>query len=328
MRSLRITDVSVCPPREIQRRLAGAFRYRESLGLDTNAMRLVNSRGDGLDGLIIDRFDRHFAVYLLDARWHAHQKMICDTLQEYFDVVYLVLKDHSTRDAARITVDVLIGKADSRTMVEENGLCFYADLNDNLNQGLFMDMRANRRRVAAFARGRMVLNCFAYTCSFGVYCRKYGASRVMNVDISSKFLDRGRENYRLNHLSGEPGEFIRENALRYLDRSAGRGSLFDMIILDPPSFSRSDGKVFSVKRDMPELIRKAFRVLCPGGRLFISTNLSEVSHGRLEEWARVAAGETSRKMAGIQRLSQDADFRGSGSMKESSLSAVFFKVSG
>ena len=164
-------------------------------------MRSVNSQGDGLEGLIIDRFNKHFVAYILDARWHPYQKTISDVLREHFEVVYLIFKDR-TRSASRIAVDVLIGQGNSQTIVEENGLRFHVDLNDHLNQGLFLDMRKNRKLVASCAPGRVVLNCFAYTCSFGVYCRKFGASQVTNVDISAKFLQKGKENYRLNHLHG------------------------------------------------------------------------------------------------------------------------------
>ena len=311
---------------DIKTYLKRAFIYRESLGLKTNAMRLVNSQGDGLQGLIIDRFNKHFAVYFLDAGWQPHQGMISDVLCEHFEVVYLVFKDHSAGDASRIKIDVTIEKEDSQTIVEENDVRIHVNLNDNLNQGLFMDMRSNRQLVAAYAQGRTVLNCFAYTCSFGVYCRRFGAASVTNVDISPKFLQKGRENYLLNQLSEQRSEFVRENAVRYLERAAKRNDLFDIIILDPPSFSRFEGKVFSVKKDMLMLIEKAFRVLAGKGLLFVSTNLSLISHSRLEEWARMAAKKTERKIIEKNDLGQDVDFRGSGLMKESCLSAVLFKI--
>ena len=146
-------------------RLQAAVRYRESLPLETNALRLVNGRGDGLAGLIIDRFNKHFVVYLLDHGWRQHQETIRDFLCEHFDVQYLICKD---RSAPEVTVAVLIDQGGSQTIVEENGLLFQVDLNDTLNQGLFLDMRKNRQLVASYAKDKAVLNCFAYTCSFGV----------------------------------------------------------------------------------------------------------------------------------------------------------------
>src|SRR3989344_4379960 len=283
-----LTALSSHPSEDIPLQLKRAFSFRETLGLDTNAMRLVNSRGDGLEGLLIDRFNKHFVAYILDARWLPHQKMISDALAEHFEVSYLAFKDRTvsdTRSASRISGDVRIGAGNSKTIVEENGLRFHVDLNDHLNQGLFLDMRKNRKLVASYTKDRSVLNCFAYTCSFGVYCRKAGASRVTNVDISEKFLQKGKENYRLNQLHEGRSEFVSEHAVHYLDRVAKRNNFFDIIILDPPSFSRFKGTVFSVKKDMPLLIEKAFRALTPEGMLFVSTNLSSISRPQIEEWA-------------------------------------------
>jgi len=309
--------------------LKRAFLYRESLKLDTNAMRLVNGRRDGLEGLIIDRFNKHFVVYVLDVGWHAHQRTINDALVGHFEVEYLVFKDRTvshSRSASHIAVDVLIGQGNSRTVIEENGLHFHVDLNDHLNQGLFLDMRKNRQLLASYAAGRSVLNCFAYTCSFGVYCRKSGASRLTNVDISAKFLQKGKENYRLNHLHEGRSEFVQENTLLYLDRASKRNNFFDIIILDPPSFSRFKGTVFSVKKDMSLLIEKAFHALTPEGMLFVSTNLSSISRLQLEEWAQQASLKAGRRIIEVDHCGQDIEFRGCGLMKESFLSALLLKT--
>ena len=300
-----------------------AVRCRESLSLNTNAMRLANGRGDGLEGLIIDRFNKHFVIYILDNFWQQHKDVICNFLSEHFDVQYLISKD---RSVSPILEDVLISRQDSKTIVEENGLQFHVDLNDHLNQGLFLDMRKNRALVASYAKDKAVLNCFAYTCSFGVYCRKFGASRLTNVDISSKILKKGQENYRLNHLPVGRSEFVQDHAVQYMQRVARRNNFFDMIILDPPSFSRYQGKVFSVKKDMPFMIEKALLALKASGILFISTNLSSIFRPQLEEWVYVAAKKVQRKITGVNRLGQDIDFRRSGLMKESFLSALLVKI--
>lgn len=316
-------------PSQIPGLLEKAFRYRESLSLGTDAMRLVNSKGDGLEGLIIDRFNKHFVVYVLDAGWLAHKQAIYDVVTGRFDVDYLLFKDRTvsdTRSAADIAVEVIVDRQGSQAIVQENGLQFHVDLNDHLNQGLFLDMRKNRKLLASQAQGKEVLNCFAYTCSFGAYCRKFGATRVVNVDISAKFLKRGEENYKLNRLPTGRSEFLREHAISYIERAAKRNNLFDIIILDPPSFSRYEGKTFSVKKDMPAMIEKAFNALRDPGTLFVSTNLSSVSRGQLEEWSFRAAKSAGRMIMEIDRLSQDIDFRGSGLMKESFLSALLLKT--
>jgi len=316
-------------PSQIPGLFEKAFRYREALSLSTNAMRLVNSKGDGLDGLIVDRFNKHFVVYILDAGWHPHKNIVREVLVGRFDIDYLLFKDRTvsdTRSAEKIAVEVVVDRQGSQTIVEENGLRFQVDLNDHLNQGLFLDMRNNRKLVASHAQNKEVLNCFAYTCSFGAYCRKFGATRVVNVDISSKFLKRGEENYRLNRLPTGRSEFLHEHALQYIERAVKRNNFFDIIILDPPSFSRYEGKVFSVKKDIPSMIEKALCALKSSGILFVSTNLSSISRAQLEEWSFRAAKKVQRKIVEIDRLSQDIDFRGSGLMKESFLSALLIKI--
>ena len=303
--------------------LQAAVRYRGSLSLNTNAMRLVNGRGDGLEGLLIDRFNKHFVIYILDHFWRQHKDVIQKFLCENLDVQYLILKD---RSVSPVAVDILVDCGDSKTIVEENGLLFHVDLNDNLNQGLFLDMRKNRKLVASYAKDKAVLNCFAYTCSFGAYCRKFGAARVTNVDISSKILKIGQDNYRLNGLHVGRSEFVQDHAVQYMQRAAKRNNLFDIIILDPPSFSRYQGRVFSVKKDMPFTIEKALAALNVSGILFISTNLSSILRPQMEAWVHAAAKKAQRKVTEVNPLGQDVEFRHSGLMKESFLSALLVKI--
>lgn len=315
-------------PGEIKEWLNGAFAFRDGLRLGSNAMRLVNGLGDKLPGLIIDRYDKHFVIYALDGLWSKHKSLLKEILLDRFDVRFLVFKDRTATSSpilGKEAMDILV-PGPSQTVVEENGLKFHVDLSDHLNQGLFLDMRKNRRLVASFAKDREVLNCFSYTCSFGAHCRHSGALRVVNVDISSKFLKKGEENYKLNDLKIGRSEFMREHAIRYIEKAAKRNNLFDIIILDPPSFSRYEGKVFSVKKDMPGLIAKAIMALKQQGILFVSTNLSTVNRAQLETWAWTAAKSAGALITEIDKLGQDVDFRGSGLVKESYLSALLLKI--
>jgi 23S rRNA (cytosine1962-C5)-methyltransferase len=313
---------------DIRRLLNDAFAFRDGLQLGSNAMRLVNGVGDKLPGLIIDRYNKHFVIYALDGIWRSQKNLLKEVLQNRFDLQYLVFKDRTATPSPVLekdSMEILIAGA-SQTVVEENGIQFHVDLNDHLNQGLFLDMRKNRRLVASFSKDKDVLNCFAYTCSFGAHCRHAGALRVVNVDISSKFLKKGEENYKLNHLKTGRSEFMREHAIRYIEKAAKRNNLFDVIILDPPSFSRYEGKVFSVKKDMPALLAKAMLALKEHGVLFVSTNLSTVTRAQLETWAWTAAKSAGALIVEIDKLGQDVDFRGSGLVKESNLSALLLKI--
>ena len=124
----------------------------------------------------------------------------------------------------------------------------------------------------------------------------------------------------------DQGEFVQDHAVEYMRRMAKRNIFFDIIILDPPSFSRYKGKVFSVKKDLPAMIEKALRILKASGILFVSTNLSSISSQRMEEWVYSVAKKAQRKIVEVNRLGQDIDFRGSGLMKESFLSALLIRI--
>ena len=279
----------------------------------TNAMRLVNGAGDGLDGLLIDRYHRHLNVQMLADHWHQQAKQISRILTSALPVEYLIVKSRRGLD---VNQEVLVG-SEPQTVVEENGLKFGVHLNDGLNCGLFLDMRANREMLKGFCLGRKVLNCFSYTCSFGVYAREGGAREVINTDISRKILGRGKNNYQLNDLSMTEGEFIKADSVAFLQRAFKKGNTFDVIILDPPSFARHEGRVFQVKSDLPKLIALAVAVLNPGGVLLVTTNYSEIAHADLERI--LSRGLNGRKVAEVQRLGQDEDFVGSNSFKESYL---------
>ena len=180
----------------------------------TNAVRLVNGYGDELDGLVLEQHDHHFMAQVFDARWLQEKDVLVDFVKER-GAKYFIIKDRTQGASAKpeeIGTQVLID-GESATVDVEYGLKFRVDMNDTLNTGLFLDMRANRRRVADLAKSRKVLNLFAYTGSFGVHCRARGAAAVVNVDVSRKVLERGKVNYELNNLAPEKNEFIRADAV-------------------------------------------------------------------------------------------------------------------
>ncbi|MEI6437773.1 MAG: class I SAM-dependent methyltransferase [Candidatus Omnitrophota bacterium] len=303
--------------------LAKAITKRAPLSALTNARRLVNGFGDAMEGLILEQYDRHFVAQIFENEWHQHCPAILEFLKTRLAAEYFIVKDRTASASAEpgaFRAAVWLDNGTSQTIVEENGLKFCVDLNDTLNSGLFLDMRHNRATVAALARDRKVLNCFAYTCSFGVHCRAGGAGIVVNVDVSRKGLERGRKNYELNNLAAAPNEFIKADAVEYLERAIKKDNRFDLIILDPPSFARYEGRSFSVKKDLAPLIKSAMKVLNPGGAIFVASNYSLMGHENLTNMILEAAG--TRTITKESRFEQDEDFAGSGLMQESYLAAV------
>jgi 23S rRNA (cytosine1962-C5)-methyltransferase len=307
--------------------LEAAIEKRRPLKRCTNALRLVNGLGDGLKGLVLEQYNLHFAAQIFDKRWIKEEEALAGFVKSRYNGRYLIIKDRTISVSASpdaFKSRVWIEDDVSSTMVEENGLKFAVDLNDTLNSGLFLDMRHNRKIVSGLVKDRKVLNCFAYTCSFGVYCRAAGAASVVNVDISRKSLAQGQHNYELNQLAFSHNEFICGDAVYYLKRALIKNNRFDLIILDPPSFARHEGKAFIVKKDFPQLINSAIKALNPDGFLFVSTNFSGISLDNLKDMVNAAAGE--RRIKNVLRLGQDKDFIGSGLMQESYLAALLVKV--
>jgi 23S rRNA (cytosine1962-C5)-methyltransferase len=140
-----------------------------------------------------------------------------------------------------------------------------------------------------------VLNLFAYTCGFGVCAALAGAARVLNLDLSRNYLDWGRENYALNGLDADPHDFVFGDALDWLGRLSRRGEQFDLVILDPPSFSSGRSGAFSVVRDFPRLATLAARVVAPGGILLAATNHAGTSETRFDGWLAAATGAAGRR---------------------------------
>jgi 23S rRNA (cytosine1962-C5)-methyltransferase len=192
-------------------------------------------------------------------------------------------RSNEQREAPRL----LFGNADEnlRTVAMERFLKFGIDFGAGYSAGLFVDQRENRRHLRQIEPKR-VLNCFAYTCSFAVAAASVGA-RTVNVDLSKKSLDRGRENFALNSLATNDHRFIADDVLAVLPRFARKGEKFDVIILDPPTFSRSRrGKSFQVESDFERLLLAALDVAYRNARILLSTNCLSLREHALEVMAR------------------------------------------
>jgi 23S rRNA (cytosine1962-C5)-methyltransferase len=180
-----------------------------------------------------------------------------------------------------------------QTVATERYLRFGIDFATGYSPGLFLDQRENRRYVRRVAPKRL-LNCFAYTCSFSVYGACSGAN-TLNIDLSEKYLSRGRENFALNNLPAIDHRFITDEVRSVLPRLARRGEKFDAIILDPPTFSRSpEGKMFQVQHDFESLLINALAVAERDAHVLVSTNCSALGERALEVIARYCLKEMRR----------------------------------
>lgn len=156
----------------------------------------------------------------------------------------------------------------------EYGIKFKINLTDYLDTGLFLDHRETRKLVALLAHGKRVLNLFAYTCSFSVHAAAAGASFTKSVDMSNTYTAWGKDNFVLNSLSLKNNEIVRADCLKFLDQEVHSGNKYDIIIIDPPTISRSKkmDQLFDIQIDYIPLISKSLKVLADNGVIFFSTN--------------------------------------------------------
>jgi 23S rRNA (cytosine1962-C5)-methyltransferase len=193
-----------------------------------------------------------------------------------------------------------------QTIATERHLKFGIDFATGYSPGLFLDQRQNRRYLRHIAPKRL-LNCFAYTCSFSVSAASVGAI-TLNIDLSKKYLARGRENFALNSLPTIDHRFIVDDVRAVLPRLARKGEKFDVIILDPPTFSRSPGaKTFQIEHDFEKLLVDALALTERDSQVLLSTNCSALREHALEVMARYCLKATGRA-AVFHRPAQLPDF--------------------
>jgi 23S rRNA (cytosine1962-C5)-methyltransferase len=212
------------------------------------------------------------------------------------------------QNAERTTPRLVVGDAGSTptTVATERGLRYGIDFESGYSVGLFVDQRANRSFMR-HAKPKTVLNCFAYTCAFSVAAASVGA-RTVSVDISKKSLNRGRENFELNSLSTEDHRFVVEDVTEFLPRLVRKGETFDVIILDPPTFSRSrSGKAFQVEKDFETLLAQAMELADRDSRILLSTNCTTLNDRALQVMARYCL-KAARRAGSLHREPELPDF--------------------
>ena len=258
--------------------------------------------------LTIDRYadQLYVAVYggdATEAEWDDRKLAYRDAIMEVLDLrreqVFFKLRKQQkgTEQYEKLSV------AKREFTVVENGLGFIVNLTDYLDTGLFLDHRQTRMLVADRAAGKRVLNLFAYTCSFSTYAAAAGASRVDSLDLSNTYLNWGKRNMQINKINDREHGWIKADGLAWL-REPPQGT-YDLIILDPPTFSNSKmmRDVLDTQRDHPQLISGCLDRLSPDGELFFSTNYQKF---RFDAAALGGQGVTARE---ITKQTLPPDFR-------------------
>ncbi|WP_274584480.1 class I SAM-dependent methyltransferase [Neisseria leonii] len=195
------------------------------------------------------------------------------------------------------------GLAGEDFVVHEHGRRFWVNLDKYLDTGLFLDHRPTRKAVGEIAAGKRFLNLFAYTGSFSVYAATGGAAESETVDLSNTYLDWAARNFDLNGIDRKRHRIVRADVFQYLRDAAAAGRQFDLMVMDPPSFSNSKKMrdILDIQRDQQTLVDGAMRLLAPDGVLYFSNNLRSFT---------LDAGLAARyRVCDISRHSVPEDFR-------------------
>jgi len=291
----------------------------------TDAYRLIHGAADGWPGWYVDRLGSYLLCQSERAFPEGAKEWLL-SLHPAVAIYHKVLRRHleDVRPSEVASQPVHGQPAPARFLICENGLRFELSLKEGYSVGLFLDQRENRRRLltghvaahftlqaldASQSREPMeVLNTFAYTCGFSVAAAKAGA-RVTSLDLSRKYLTWGQRNFQLNQLEPTFHAFVSGDVREWFRRWHRQGRRFDVVLLDPPTFSRSKvSGVFRVEKDLSALITAAAQLLVPGGVLFVSSNAARWAAPDFVEAVHSAVQAAGRRILQHHYVPQPPDF--------------------
>ena len=203
----------------------------------------------------------------------------------------------SAAHGAEVVVEIVGQAPPERLVVREGPWRFEVHLTTGINVGLFGDMRAERLRLASLADGRRVLNLFAYTGTLSVAAATGGAVHVTSVDLSEGVLAWARDNAALNDVPAERHRTVAADARRFAMSAAAIGDLFDLVMVDPPSFSPARDAGFAIDRDYSGLITEACRLVAPGGLAWLASNTRGFSLVGAAQAGTAAAGRRAQVLS-------------------------------
>ena len=250
------------------RRLRRALNLRETMGFTEPVYRLVWSEADGLPGIVIDRYGEAFTLQTLTLAMDQRKGMIVEAMQRLFGAEITVIErnDSSIRKAEGLesVVVLLAGAWNGPITITVNGLIQEVDLLEGQKTGIYLDQLDAYAAVAAISTGKNVLDCFCNQGGFALHAAKAGAASVLAIDISESAVAATRVNAERNGLTLEAQE---ANVFDFLKEAETAERKFDLIILDPPSFTKSRKAVSGAMRGYKEIHLRALKLLTPDGIL-------------------------------------------------------------
>jgi 23S rRNA (cytosine1962-C5)-methyltransferase len=296
-------------------RVERALAWRKQLGLvgPTNAYRIVHGAGDGLPGFASDVLGSTAVVYAYGEALKVVGKQLAEAIVGFAKLDGAVVKLRARGGASEVMQEIVGKPPAEAVVVTEHDVPFEVHPLGGLNHGLFTDMREQRRGLGRFAAGKRVLNLFSYTGALSVTCARAGAASVTSVDTSAGVQAWARGNFgRSGFGPGVEGDgftpargedarwkFETGDAVRFLARAAKDKERYDLVIIDPPTFSTARGAPWTLDRDYPKLIAQAAAVIPQGGVLWLAANTHEL--GSLAKLAVKGLREAGRSGALVEQ---------------------------
>ena len=249
---------------------------------ETNAYRLVHGESDGLPGLIVDRFNKAIVLQAFSAGMDIHLPLVCDVLQELLNPSAIIVRNESPlRELEGLTLykDIVRGeRSESVQTIHDAGITFEVNLFEGQKTGFFLDQRENRRIIRKFSEGAEVLDVFTNDGGFALNALYGGARSTILVDASKEALQRAEHNAQLNNFSEY--SLVAADAFDTLDQMVESKESFDLVVLDPPSFTKSRKNLPGALKAYKRLNKLGMQLLKKGG--FLATaSCSPVSYTHL-----------------------------------------------
>ena len=290
----------------IFRRVHEALEYRRSFA-DLRSCRLIFAESDRLPAMIADAFGDVIVIQCLALGMEQFKKDVVEALVEELKPAGVWERnDVPVRrlEGLQLTTGLLYGEVPDRVEMAENGVRFLVDVKEGQKTGFFLDQKENRAAIAPFVKDKTVLDCFTHTGSFALHAAKYGAKEVTGVDISEYACAFATENAKLNRFEDRV-KFIAANAFDLLAEESRAGKQYDVIILDPPAFTKTRTQVESALRGYKEINLRAMKMVAPGGYLVTCSCSQHVTPDLFKKMVNDAARDA-------RVLLRQAEFRGQG----------------
>lgn len=289
-------------------KIRSCWQYRQQTGYTENC-RLVFGEADGLPQLIIDKFNDYFVIQTLALGIDRWKPAIVDALLEIFSPKGIYERnDVPVRELEGLPQQkgFLTAPFETKIIIKENGLQFYVDLANGQKTGYFLDQQDNRTAIRSIIKNADVLGAFTYTGTFEVHAAHYGAKSVLGLDISASAVEQANENARLNGLQ-DRCSFEVANAFDLLKQWAKEGKQYDVVMLDPPAFTKSRATIQKAITGYKEINLRGMKLVKPGGFLVTSSCTNLVPAELFLEIIGMAAKDARRKIRQVCFQTQSSD---------------------